>query len=253
MILAAAVLMILLLVVGFVVAAHDAARSVWRTDSSGPGPAANDHQHGSAPMSRDAMAAEPMMQVEPADSRPTAPGPIAGPVIEIPPATHTGPAGIPAGYPHTPEGAVGQLAAIGVAVLQGMSVTYTNDVYSRWALPGGVGVARWQMTANVQAFLGAARMGQQKDMAASLVAVPAAGQVKGIDGPDWVVACALLDVRATISADARMGYGYCERMQWQNRRWMIAPGNPPAKAPSTWPGSQLSIQAGWRSWIDTGE
>jgi hypothetical protein len=53
--------------------------------------------------------------------------------------------------------------------------------------------------------------------------------------------------------EARMGYGYCERMQWQNGRWMIAPGPPPAKPPSTWPGSELSIKAGWRSWIDAGE
>ena len=37
-----------------------------------------------------------------------------------------------------------------------------------------------------------------------------------------------------------MGYGYCERMQWSPaERWMIAPGTPPAVAPSTWPGSEL--------------
>ena len=96
-------------------------------------------------------------------------------------------------------------------------------------------------------------MGQEKDLSASVVAVPAAGQVKGIDGPDWLVACVLLEIRATITVEARMGYGYCERMQWQHGRWMIAPGTPPATAPSTWPGSELSIKAGWRSWIDAGE
>jgi hypothetical protein len=109
------------------------------------------------------------------------------------------------------------------------------------------------MTANVQAFPAAAQMGQGNDILASVVAVPAAGQIKGIDGPDWVVACVLLEVRATISVEAQMGYGYCERMQWQHGRWMIAPGPPPAKAPSTWPASELSIKAGWRSWIDAGE
>jgi hypothetical protein len=253
LILAAATLMILTLVFGLIVAAHDAARSVRRTDSSGRDPAANDHQQSSAPASRDAIAAEPMMQVEPADSRPTAPAAIAGPVIEIPPAMRTGPAGVPAGYPHTPEGAVGQLAAIEVTVLQGMSIAHTNDVYQHWAMSGGVGIERWQMTANVQAFLTTAQMSDEKDTSSSVVAVPAAAQVKGIDGPDWVVACVLLDVRATISVEARMGYGYCERMQWHDGRWMIAPGTPPAKAPSTWPGSELSIKAGWRSWIDAGE
>jgi hypothetical protein len=145
---------------------------------------------------------------------------------------------------------VGQLAAIGTAVLQGMSITYTNDVYHQWATPGGVGVTEWTMTRNVEAFLDAARMGQETDRAISVVAIPAAGQVKGVDGPDWAVVCVLFEVRATITVEAQIGYGYCERMQWHNRRWMIAPGVPPAQAPSTWPGSELSIRAGWRTWID---
>jgi hypothetical protein len=175
---------------------------------------------------------------------------VPGPTMRIPSSTGVGRAGIAAGFPRTPEGAVGQLAAIGTAVLQGMSIPYTNDVYHHWATPGGVGVAEWTMTRNVQAFLDAARMGQETDRAVSVVAIPAAGQVKGVDGPDWAVVCVLFEVRATITVEARIGYGYCERMQWQNRRWMIAPGVPPAQAPSTWPGSDLSIRAGWRSWVD---
>jgi hypothetical protein len=252
MILAAVAVMIVSLVFGLIMVAHHAAIQVWRVDGIDGGPAMTDRQ-GQRPISRDAIAAEPMLEVQPADSRPTAPAAIAGPVIEIPPSTVTGPAGVPMGFPHTPEGAVGQLAAIEVTVLQGMSIRHTNDVYRRWALRGGVGVERWQMTANVQTFLAAGQMGQQKDVSTSVVAVPAAGQIKGIDGPDWLVACILLEVRATISVEARMGYGYCERMQWQHGRWMIAPGTPPATAPSTWPGSELSIKAGWRSWIDAGE
>ena len=82
------------------------------------------------------------------------------------------------------------------------------------------------MTRNVQAFLDAARMGQETDRAVSVVAIPAAGQVKGVDGPDWAVVCVLFEVRATITVEAQIGYGYCERMQWHNRR------------------------AGWRTWVD---
>ena len=252
MILAAVALMILLLIFGLIMVAHHAATQVWRADARGD-PAMTDRQHHSGPVSRDAIAAEPMLEVQPVDSRPTSLAAIAGPVIEIPPSTDVGPAGVPTGFPHTAEGAIGQLAAIEVTVLQGMSIPHTNDVYRRWTLPGGVGVERWQMTANVQAFLAAARMGQEKDLSASVVAVPAAGQVKRVDGPGWLVACVLLEIRATITVEARMGYGYCERMQWQNGRWMIAPGTPPTKAPSTWPGSELSIKAGWRSWIHTGK
>jgi hypothetical protein len=193
-----------------------------------------------------------MLQVDRQASRPTTPAAVAGPTMQIPPATGAGPAGVPNGFPRTAEGAVGQLAAIGTAVLQGMSIRYTNDVYTDWALPGGVGMEQWPMTGNVQAFLDAARMSQE-NMAATVIAVPAAGQVKGVDGPNWVVACVLFEVHATITVEAQMGYGYCERMQWQNSRWMIAPGAPPARPPSTWPGSELSIRAGWRTWVDAAE
>jgi hypothetical protein len=202
---------------------------------------------------RDEIASAPMLAVGPADSRASTPAAVAGPTITIPASTRQGPASVPAGFPRTPEGAVAQLAAIETTVLQGMSIAAANQVYEQWALPGGVGVPGWEITQDVQAFLATAQMGSEKDMTSSVVATPAAALVKGTDGPGWVVACVLLDVRATITADAAMGYGYCERMQWSAGRWMIAPGTPPARAPSTWPGSDLSIKAGWRTWATSGQ
>ena len=198
---------------------------------------------------RDEIASAPMMAVGPADSRASTPAAVAGLTITIPASTSEGPASVPAGFPRTPEGAVAQLAAIETTVLQGMSIASANHAYEQWALPGGVGVAGWEITQDVQAFLATAQMGSEKDMTSSVAATPAAAQVKGTDGADWVLACVLLDMRATITADARMGYGYCDRMQWGAGRWMIAPGTPPARAPSTWPGSDLSIKAGWRTWV----
>jgi len=197
---------------------------------------------------RDEIASVPMLAVGPADSRASTPAAVAGPTITIPTAATVGPAGVPAGFPHTPEGAVAQLAAIETTVLQGMSIAAANQVYEQWALPGSVGVAGWEITQDVQAFLATAQMGSEKDITTTVVATPAAAQVKGTDGTGWVLACVLLDMRATITADAAMGYGYCERMAWRSGRWMIAPGTPPARAPSTWPGSDLSIKAGWRTW-----
>ena len=202
---------------------------------------------------RDDIASAPMLAVGPADSRASTPAAVAGPTITIPASTRQGLVSVPAGFPRTPEGAVAQLAAIETTVLQGMSIAAANQVYEQWALPGGVGVPGWEITQDVQAFLATAQMGSEKDMTTSVVATPAAAQVKGTDGADWVLACVLLDMRATITADARMGYGYCERMQWSAGRWMIAPGTPPARAPSTWPGSDLSIKAGWRTWATSGQ
>ena len=161
---------------------------------------------------------------------------------------------MPTGFPKTPEGAIGQLAAIESTVLDAMSIAQANAVYGAWALPGGVGAAGWELTADVQAFLGSTG-GQARRWARAWSPRPAAAQVKGVDGDGWVLACVLLDVRAVLVTDSRIGYGYCERMQWvggAGGRWMIAPGTPPARAPSTWPGTQLSIQAGWRTWSPAG-
>jgi hypothetical protein len=169
------------------------------------------------------------------------------PAVALPTSTATGAARVPAGFPHTPLGAAAQLAALEVHVLTAMSLPVAIEAYNAWALPGGVGAAAWSQTRNVQSFLTSARQqSNTKDTATLITVVPAGYQIKGTDGPDWLVACVLLDVHATIRDDARMGYGTCERMQWTDGRWLIAPGTPPAAAPSTWPGSDLSVKAGWQ-------
>ncbi len=202
---------------------------------------------------RDAVATEPMLTVGQNAAQPAPPAAVAAPTINIPGSTTQGPAGVPSGFPHTPEGAIGQLAALEQVVLQGMSIQQTNSIHASWALPGAPSVAQWPLTQNVQAFLGSAQMGGSLDPTATVVITPLAAQVKGVDGPDWVLACVLVKVHATISQDAQMGYGYCQSMQWQRDRWMIAPGSTPAPAPSTWPSSDLSNKAGWRTWAGGGD
>lgn len=200
---------------------------------------------------RDRIAAEPMLDVQPADARETVPATQLPPTITIPAPTGVGPAGVESGFPRTPEGAVAQLAAIEVRVIEQMSIPIAHTVHHAWALPGGVEAGEWELTQGVRAFLAAARQeGSARDETTLVQAIPAAGLVKGVDGTDWVVACVLLDVRASIVADARIGWGHCERMTWQDGRWLIAPGTPPAQAPSTWPGSQKAIDAGWRTWVE---
>jgi len=172
--------------------------------------------------------------------------------VVVPPATSSGPAGVPTGFTHTPEGAVGQLAAIDTTVLTAMSTSLAADVLDAWSLPGAVSVDEWEMSANIRAFHTQAGT-TETDATVAATAVPVAAQVKGVDGPDWVLACVLYDVQAEITTTARIGYGRCERMQWADGRWMIGPGEPPAPAPSTWPGSERSIQAGWHPWLDAND
>jgi hypothetical protein len=204
------------------------------------------------PKWRDQVAAAPMLQVDPAATREGTPAETPGRAIAVPPATREGPAGVPTGYPRTRAGAVGQLAAIDTTVLTGMSLDRTRQVHQGWALPGAPAVGQWVMTENVRAFLAAAGPAAPAGAPPAVVALPAAGQVKGTDGPNWVVACVLLRVDATIARTASIAYGHCERMQWHEDRWQIAPGTQPATAPSTWPGTEQAASAGWLAWAETG-
>ena len=199
---------------------------------------------------RNQIAAEPMAEIS--QDAGFTPDPALTPALPIliPIATDgRGPAGVATGFPHTPEGAVGQLAVIEQSVLEAMSLPVTREVYDAWALPGAPNYEEWEMTTNVRSFLRSGQQGgQSKDLTTVVTAVPAMAMVKGVDGPDWVVACVLLDVEVSIRRDARMGYGHCSRMQWADGRWQVAPGASPAKAPSAWPYSVAAIDAGWRAW-----
>lgn len=202
---------------------------------------------------RDQVAAAPMLRVRAADAY--TPGVATTPAepIAIPNATAEGAAGVRTGFPRTPEGAVAQLAALEVRVFEAMSMPVTRGVHEAWVADGGPAFDAWELTGHVQSFL--TRVGVtagERDESMLLAATPAAGLVKGTDGPDWVLACVLLDVQASITADARIGYGHCARMIWSTDRWLVGPGTPPARAPSVWPGSELAVAAGWRPWTEAG-
>ena len=64
-----------------------------------------------------------------------------------------------------------------------------------------------------------------------------------------------LVVTATTSADGTAGQPQqvaaadCQRMTWRTDRWVIGPGEEPSPAPSVWPGSQASFDAGYQ-WLE---
>lgn len=199
---------------------------------------------------RDAIAASSLPDI-PRDAKwPHAPAAVLPPEVAIPVSASTGPALVSSGFPRTPEGALGQLAAIEVRVLEAMSIPVLNQVHSAWVAPGGPELAAWEMTANVQAFLGAVphEAPDRIDDTTTVTVVPVGAQVEGTDGADWVLACVMVEVRATVATDARMAYGHCARMAWVNGRWLIGPGVPPAAVDGAWPGTQAFIDAGWKTW-----
>lgn len=200
---------------------------------------------------RDAIAAAPMLVAGPEDLKPAAPALAEPKQISIDPPSSAGPVDVPTGFPHTPEGAVGQLAAIETTALGSMSLGYARDIHRGWAMVGAE-FDQWEIAQSIQSFHASAGT-VDGDGAVMLAVTPAGGQIKGTDGPDWVLACVQLDITVTVLGETRFGYGHCDRMQWADNRWMIASGAPPAQAPSTWPGSQRSLDAGWRLWVDSSD
>lgn len=130
---------------------------------------------------RDEVAAAAMPSVDPqAAFHPdpaTAPG---GSIVVPQPTVLDGPAGVPTGFPHTNEGAVGQWAAIVQTVLESMSLPRTRQAHAAWVQPGGPAFQQWTLTRNVTSFLTAARQGgDEKDLTTVVSATPAAGLVRG--------------------------------------------------------------------------
>jgi hypothetical protein len=192
------------------------------------------------------------------------PGPLSSAraaTLEMPPPTQVGDVGVASGYPHTPEGALAQLAAIDTTALASASVRGAQDVIEAWALPGGPTTQNWSGVHAVAALLGGAGMSGDARHDITISAEPAMGFIKGTVGDDFVVPCINFIVTATTTATTtvtttapatgqpqQVAAADCQRMQWQDGRWMIGAGEEPAPAPSLWPGSQASIDAGYH-WL----
>ena len=222
-------------------------------DRGTSGAAVSTAEHGQA--RRNAIAAAPMLSVDPEAMYPATPTAAVAAGFAIPSSRAIGPDSVAGGFPHTPAGAVAQLGAIGSRVFSAMSMQIVTAIYRDWALPGGMGAAAWPLTDDVEQFLSGAQATSTMPAGVTITATPAGALVKGADGPDWVLACVLWQISETGGQPVEIGYGYCERMQWvptpgaaAGGRWKIAPGKPAAPAPNTWPGTAVAAQAGWKTW-----
>lgn len=197
---------------------------------------------------RDEIAAEPMLQLPESASQPQ---PLvadtAGPPIVVPaPTGAVVPSGPPAasGFPQTPEGALGQLAAIDEAALSTTDMARVREVYAWAAMPGAVPEVEWSPAVGVRSLITSLGTEQARTARARYAVVQ--GQIKGTDGPDFAVVCVLGELTVSAATSARAGVGDCQRMVWHDGRWRIGPGQQPAYPPHAWPGSADAVRGGWR-------
>lgn len=225
-------------------AEHDTASS---TSTPGGGGTAKSGQSGTAVNSRDALADRPMPTVDEADSHP---GPVStndpGTPITLPAATRAGPAQVPTGFPHTPQGAMAQLAAIDQIALQSGTLAGAREVIAGWAMPGGPTTSSWSGVQAMAEFFDAAGLSGGGNNQLAIVATPLMGQLKGSVGPDFVVPCVDYEIDVTLQQTSRGAAADCQRMVWTGTRWMVGPGSEPAPAPSVWPDTDTAIGVGYR-------
>lgn len=258
LLLASTAAVILLLVTGLVLVVVDAldhAASGRSSAPSGPNHGAPSSTRGGVAASDPAatatafeqLALQPMVSVPESAAHPS---PISltdpGAPILLPFAHGVGPAGVPTGFPHTPEGAMAQLAAIDQTALSSGSLVSVRAVITGWALPGGPNAATWSGVRAMAHLLTSSGLSGGGSNQLAVVATPLMGLVKGTVGTDFVVPCVDLELDVTLTMTARGAVADCQRMVWQDGRWWIGPGPEPAAAPSVWPDSDLALKVGYR-------
>lgn len=207
---------------------------------------------------RDDLAAKAMPNVSDDAAHPSAVSAVNPGAIAIPAATATGPAQVPTGFPHTPAGAMAQLAAIDQAAFQSGSLAQARAVIAGWAMRGGPTGSTWSLVqgmADLFTQMGVAGSGSGQ---VALVLTPLMGRVKGSVGPDFTIPCVDFEIDVTLQQTARGAVADCQRMVWNPApagasvygkaagRWLIGPGFEPAAAPSVWPDTDLAIAVGYR-------
>jgi hypothetical protein len=175
--------------------------------------------------------------------------------LQIPPPMQVGDVGVATGYPHTPQGALAQMAAIDSTALSSASVKIAQDVITHWAAPGGPTPESWSGVKGLATLLGSAGLSADAQNAITIGVEPKMGFIKGTVGSDFVVPCVDFIITVTLpgAQPQQVAAADCQRMVWQEDstggRWVIGPGDEPAEAPSLWPGSEASFEAGYQ-WLE---
>jgi hypothetical protein len=204
---------------------------------------------------RDLLADQAMPDVGEDASHPSAVSARNPGILLIPAATATGPAQVPTGFPHTPAGALAQLAAIDQVAMQSGSLAGARAVIAAWAMRGGPDASTWSVVTGLADLFNEMGLSGGGSGQLALVLTPLMGQIKGTVGPDFVIPCVDFELDLTLQQTARGATADCQRMVWQpttgtigkaGGRWVIGPGPEPATPPSVWPDTDTAIAVGYR-------
>lgn len=228
------------------------------TTQAGGGGAAGSGGSRAARDPRDLLADKAMPQVDEAASHPSGVSSANPGVLMVPAATATGPAQVPTGFPHTPAGALAQLAAIDQVAMQSGSLAGARAVIAGWATTGGPTASSWSVVQGLGTLFDQLGLSGGGSGQLALVLTPLMGQIKGSVGADFVVPCVDFELDITFQQTARGATADCQRMVWTpttsgpasgpgkaGGRWLIGAGAEPATPPSVWPDTDTAISVGY--------
>lgn len=151
------------------------------------------------------------------------------------------------GFPGTPEGAVGQLAALLEVGLRDANPQTFDTAYRSISLPGAPDPGSTPLGADVRSLHAQAVTSSSDPTPLASRWQPAGALIKGeTDGGRFVVACVLGELQVVKVNSISAGTGSCQAMRWTGSDWRISPGPAAARAPVVWPGSPEFVQAGYR-------
>lgn len=199
------------------------------------------------------LATRPMLAFPDLAALPGTLAPGAGnPAMTVPGGTRAGLV-VPEGFPGTPEGAVGQLAALLEVGLRDANPQSFDAAYRSISLPGAPDPASTPLGGDVRSLHAQAVTASSDPTPLASRWQLAGALIKGeADGGRFVVACVLGELQVVKVNSISAGTGDCQAMRWTGSDWRISPGPAAARAPVVWPGSAEFVQAGYRPIRDGG-
>jgi hypothetical protein len=165
-------------------------------------------------------------------------------------------AGIPAGFPPTPAGAVAALAALTTQGLRGADPQTYIHAYRALSATGAPPAEQARLVTLLTSLRSSAGIAPTGPVANLTMGwQPEQALIKGVlDSGRYTVVCVLGQFTADYQGRlVTYGVGDCQALRWTpadpvtgaSGQWLISPGPAAATATDAWPGSQDSVNAGY--------